>query len=170
MPKKTPAKKLTTLQINVAIKKKSKNSRNLNLYLSKTIIFNYIIFQIIIYTYIIIFNKHYYLNWLSIKSKRLYLLACFLYKLFSSGEPNFLRCLFVDEPQDIRRSERLASKYNNVSFCFPNFSTSVYEHSFLILSIRLWREIPPDVINSLSIEAFKSKALEFFYELELREA
>ncbi|CAG5077149.1 Protein of unknown function [Cotesia congregata] len=49
-------------------------------------------------------------------------------------------------------------------------TANLYEHSFLISSIRLWREIPPDVINSFSIEAFKSKAFEFFYELELREA
>lgn len=109
------------------------------------------------------------LKWLSIKSKRLYLLACFLYKLFSSGEPKYLRCLFIEESQDIRRSERLASKYNNISFSLPSSSTAVYEHSFLISSIRLWREIPLDIINSLSIEAFKSKAFDFFYDLELRE-
>ncbi|CAD6232660.1 GSCOCG00006996001-RA-CDS, partial [Cotesia congregata] len=37
------------------------------------------------------------LQWLTDKSKRSYFLACFLYKLFSSGEPSFLRSFFVKE-------------------------------------------------------------------------
>ncbi|CAG5109255.1 Protein of unknown function [Cotesia congregata] len=77
------------------------------------------------------------LQWLTVKSKRCYFLACFLYKLFSSGEPSFLRSMFVKESPDIRCSERLAAKHNNVTFKIPNFSTASYEHSFLISSIPL---------------------------------
>ncbi|CAD6240772.1 GSCOCG00008903001-RA-CDS, partial [Cotesia congregata] len=34
------------------------------------------------------------LQWLTVKSKRYYFLACFLYKLFNSGEHKFLRSMF----------------------------------------------------------------------------
>ncbi|CAD6227896.1 GSCOCG00012017001-RA-CDS, partial [Cotesia congregata] len=101
------------------------------------------------------------LQWLTVKSKRYYFLACFLYKLFSFG-------LFVEESPDIRRSERVVANQNNVKFKVPNFSTTSYEHSFLISSIRLWRELPPDVINAL-IDTFRKKAYQFFYDLELNE-
>ncbi|CAG5096433.1 Protein of unknown function [Cotesia congregata] len=50
------------------------------------------------------------LNWLNIKSRQSYFLACFFYKLLATGEPKFLRALFRDEDPDIRRSDRLASK------------------------------------------------------------
>ncbi|CAD6222049.1 GSCOCG00005310001-RA-CDS, partial [Cotesia congregata] len=106
------------------------------------------------------------LQWLTVKSKRYYFLACFLYKLFNSGEPKFLRSMFVEESPDVRRSERVAARQNNITFKIPNFSTISYEHSFLISSIRLWRELPPDVINALSIDTFKTKAYQFFHDLE----
>ncbi|CAD6234119.1 GSCOCG00007571001-RA-CDS [Cotesia congregata] len=109
------------------------------------------------------------LQWLTVKSKRYYFLACFLYKLFNSGEPKFLRSMFVEESPDVRRSERVAARQNNITFKIPNFSTTSYEHSFLISSIRLWRELPPDVINALSIDTFKTKAYQFFHDLELKE-
>ncbi|CAG5096917.1 Protein of unknown function [Cotesia congregata] len=48
------------------------------------------------------------------------------------------------------------------------FPCTSYEHSFLISSIRLWRELPPDVINAL-IDTFRKKAYQFFYDLELNE-
>ncbi|CAG5109295.1 Protein of unknown function [Cotesia congregata] len=106
------------------------------------------------------------LNWLTIKFKRLYALACFMFKLLNSGEPKFLRSLFIEEPSEIRRSERIAAKSNNILFQIPNFSTTIYEHSFVISAIRLWKELPTEVINSLSIDSFKNKAFEFFMKLE----
>ncbi|CAG5101668.1 Protein of unknown function [Cotesia congregata] len=93
------------------------------------------------------------LNWLTIKSKRSYNLACFFYKLINSGEPKLLRDLFIDESPDIRRSDRLATKYNN--------------NSFTVTAIRLWRDLPADIINALSLETFKIKAFEFLKHLEL---
>ncbi|CAD6217660.1 GSCOCG00011378001-RA-CDS, partial [Cotesia congregata] len=94
------------------------------------------------------------LNWLTIKAKRRYYLACFLYKLLKTGEPKYLRDLFVEEPPDIRRSERIAAKYSN-TFKIPNFNSIVYEHSFVVSAIRLWRELPVEIINSLSLDTFK---------------
>ncbi|CAG5100621.1 Protein of unknown function [Cotesia congregata] len=93
------------------------------------------------------------LNWLTIKSKRSYNLACFFYKLINSGEP--------------KRSDRLATKYNNVIFKIPNFSTNSFENSFTVTAIRLWRDLPADIINALSLETFKIKAFEFLKHLEL---
>ncbi|CAD6229912.1 GSCOCG00006636001-RA-CDS, partial [Cotesia congregata] len=95
------------------------------------------------------------LNWLTVKSKRMYSLACFIYKLLKSGEPKFLRSLFIEESTDIRRSERITAKQINVSFKMPNFSTTTFEHSFVVSAIRIWRDLPFEVTNSLSLNSFK---------------
>ncbi|CAG5100026.1 Protein of unknown function [Cotesia congregata] len=107
------------------------------------------------------------LNWLSVKSRRHYSLACFIYKLLETGEPKFLRGMFNSEDSDIRRSDRLAAKKNYVSFKMPNFTTVTFEHSFIVSSIRLWQELPSDIVNSYSLESFKNKAFEFFLNLGL---
>ncbi|CAG5096688.1 Protein of unknown function [Cotesia congregata] len=105
------------------------------------------------------------LKWLSVKSKREYLLACLTYKILETGGPKFLRLLFIDEDLDIRRSNRLAAKNNNI-FKMPNFSTAFYEHSFLVSAIRLWQELPTEITNSSSLQIFKNKAYEFFMNKE----
>ncbi|CAG5102742.1 Protein of unknown function [Cotesia congregata] len=104
------------------------------------------------------------LNWLTFKSKLMYSLACFIYKLLKSGEPKFLRSFFVEESTDIRRSERIAAKQINMSFKMPNFSTTTFEHSFIISAIRIWRELSFEVTNSLSLNTFKT--FEFFMKRE----
>lgn len=92
------------------------------------------------------------LKWLSIKSRRLYYLAAYFYKLLQIEKPIYLRKLFIEE--ESRRSERLAIKTNNVNFVLPYFSTSYLENSFIISAIRLWQKLPIEVINSSSLEVF----------------
>ncbi|CAG5079109.1 Protein of unknown function [Cotesia congregata] len=48
----------------------------------------------------------------------------------------------------------------------PNFSTTIFEHSFVISAIRLWRKLPTETTESLSQDSFKSNAFEFFVKLE----
>lgn len=62
----------------------------------------------------------------------------------------------------------MAAKYNNVNFKIPNFSTNSFEYSFTVTAIRLWRDLPVDIINALSHETFKIKAFDFFQHLELK--
>ncbi|CAG5073438.1 Protein of unknown function [Cotesia congregata] len=49
----------------------------------------------------------------------------------------------MDEPPDIRRSERIAAKNNNISFVTPHFSTTAFEHSFV--------ELPSEVTKTHSV-------------------
>ncbi|CAG5097601.1 Protein of unknown function [Cotesia congregata] len=91
----------------------------------------------------------------------MYSLACFIYKLLKSGEPKFLI-----KSTDIRRSERIAAKQINVSFKMPNFSTTTFEHSFVVSAMRIWRELPFEVTNSLSLNSFKTSTFEFFMKRE----
>ncbi|CAG5074063.1 Protein of unknown function [Cotesia congregata] len=78
-----------------------------------------------------------------------------------TSKPSYLRELF-QEDLSVRRSERLAAKKNNILFKFPNFSTTQYESSFVITVIRLWEELPEDIINSSSLEMFDYKLLLMF--------
>ncbi|CAG5090756.1 Protein of unknown function [Cotesia congregata] len=89
------------------------------------------------------------------------ILACFLYKLFSSGEPRFLRSMFVEEEWLPNRT------ISDLKFLISQLPFT--GHSFLISSIRLWRELPLDVINALNIDTYKSKAYQFFHDLDLKE-
>ncbi|CAG5084884.1 Protein of unknown function [Cotesia congregata] len=109
------------------------------------------------------------LNWLTIKTKRRYCLACFLYKIFKTDEPKFLKNLFIEEYPDIRRSDRIAAKSNNITFKIPSFSSTVYEHSFVISAIRLWRELPIELTDSFSLDTFKTTSYEFFSHQEREE-
>ncbi|CAG5078815.1 Protein of unknown function [Cotesia congregata] len=65
------------------------------------------------------------LRWLSIRMHGIYSLACYFYKLLQTGEPKYLRKLFCDEDESVRRSDRLAQKNNNIIFRIPNFHHSV---------------------------------------------
>ncbi|XP_044591465.1 uncharacterized protein LOC123269694 [Cotesia glomerata] len=76
------------------------------------------------------------LGWLSIKSRRIYYTSCYFYKLLEIGKPCYLHELF-QEDLNVRRSERLAAKKNNILFKLLNFSTTQYESSFVITVIRL---------------------------------
>ncbi|CAG5084042.1 Protein of unknown function [Cotesia congregata] len=77
----------------------------------------------------------------------------------------FLRRLFTEEDPEIRRSDRLAAK-NNISFKMPNFATTTYEHSFVVTAIRLWKDLPPEIVNVLSLETFKVKLFDFLISNE----
>ncbi|CAG5095932.1 Protein of unknown function [Cotesia congregata] len=83
-------------------------------------------------------------------------------EIYNPSQNLFFFDIFIDESPDIRRSDRLATKYNNMNFKIPIFSTNSFEHSFTVTAIRLWRNLPIDVINALSLETFKIKAFEFF--------
>ncbi|CAG5078254.1 Protein of unknown function [Cotesia congregata] len=76
-----------------------------------------------------------------------------------------LRSLFIEESPHIKCSDRLAAKLNNVTFKIPNFSTTLFEHLFIVAVIRLRRELPTKMKNSLSLETFKIKAFNFFLML-----
>lgn len=106
------------------------------------------------------------LGWLSVKSRRTYYLCCYFYKLLSVSKPSYLRELFVEDV-DVRRSDRLAAKKNNVTFKIPNFTTTHYEFSFVVTAIRLWEELPTEVINASSIEIFKNKVYDYLFNLDL---
>ncbi|CAD6227296.1 GSCOCG00006084001-RA-CDS [Cotesia congregata] len=106
------------------------------------------------------------LGWLSIKSRRIYFTCCYFYKLLETSKPSYLRELF-QEDLSVRRSERLAAKKNNILFKFPNFSTTQYESSFVITVIRLWEELPEDIINSSSLEVFKNKIFDYLFNLDV---
>lgn len=105
------------------------------------------------------------LGWLSVKSRRIYYLACYFYKLLDTGKPDYLRELFLED-LDTRCSERLAVKKNNVNFKMPNFSTTYYEFSFVVTCIRLWEELPVDIIRASSIEVFKNKMFDYLFNLD----
>ncbi|CAG5083585.1 Protein of unknown function, partial [Cotesia congregata] len=83
------------------------------------------------------------LGWLSVKSHRMYYLACYFYKLLSIGKPSYLRELFIEDI-DTRHSVRLAAKK------LPKFATTIYELSFIVTCIHLWgrEELPIDLINA----------------------
>ncbi|CAG5078932.1 Protein of unknown function, partial [Cotesia congregata] len=98
------------------------------------------------------------LNWLSIKKRRVYFLATFFYKLLHTGQPSYLRELFVEDSS--RRSQRLAEKINNVNFEIPNYTSSFYENSFVVSVIRLWQNLPTNLINSSSLDCFKPARLD----------
>ncbi|CAG5083524.1 Protein of unknown function, partial [Cotesia congregata] len=104
------------------------------------------------------------LSWLSFKYRRMYFMTCLLYKLLSVGKPNYLRNLFVEEA-DVRRSDRLAAK-KHTSFELPRFTTTYLEHSFLVTVIRVWEELPSDIVNSNSLEVFKNKVFGYFLQLD----
>ncbi|CAG5100593.1 Protein of unknown function [Cotesia congregata] len=99
------------------------------------------------------------LKWLSVKSRRIYFLATYFYKLLDTGKPIYLRKLFIED--DARRSERLVSKNNNVNYLIPSFSTSHLEHSFLISAIRLWQKLPADIAAATTLEIFKKKMYDY---------
>ncbi|CAG5102570.1 Protein of unknown function, partial [Cotesia congregata] len=106
------------------------------------------------------------LRWLSIWMHRIYSLVCYFYKLLQTGEPKYLRKLFCDEDESVRRSDRLAQNNNNIIFRIPNFHSVVFERSFIVSAIRLWQELPLDVISSLSIGSFKLKMLNYLLDLK----
>lgn len=85
------------------------------------------------------------LSWLTVKSRRIYYISCYFYKLLDIGKPCYLRNVFIEDP-NLRRSERLAAKRNNIGFVMPYFSTTQYELSFVVIATRLWEELPADII------------------------
>ncbi|CAG5100602.1 Protein of unknown function [Cotesia congregata] len=53
-----------------------------------------------------------------------------------------------------RRSDRLAILRNDVNFKIPNFTTTLYEGAFVVTAIRLWQNLPPEIVNASSLDLF----------------
>ncbi|XP_044598357.1 uncharacterized protein LOC123274679 [Cotesia glomerata] len=104
------------------------------------------------------------LGWLSVKYRRMYYMSCYFYKLLQVEKPKYLRELFIEDI-DVRRSNRLAAK-KHTSFKIPHFATTYMEHSFLISVIRLWEELPEEIVNSSSSEVFKNKVFDYLLNLD----
>ncbi|XP_044585968.1 uncharacterized protein LOC123266005 [Cotesia glomerata] len=95
------------------------------------------------------------LGWLTVKYRRMYFMSCFFFKLLQVGKPKYLRDSFVEETE-VRRSDRLAAKKHSL-YKFPHFATTFMERSFQLGVIRLWEELPEEIVNSSSLEVFKNK-------------
>lgn len=104
------------------------------------------------------------LGWLSVGFRRLYYIICYFYKLLDIGKPVYLRDSFTEET-DVRRSEKIAAK-KHTSFKMPNFTTTYFEKSFFVTVIRMWEELPSDVVNASSLEVFKNKAFDYLLNLD----
>ncbi|CAG5100906.1 Protein of unknown function [Cotesia congregata] len=67
----------------------------------------------------------------------------------------------------IIRSNRLATKKNNVNFKIPSFTTTHYKDTIVITAIRLWQELPSDIVNASSLEVFKNKIFDYLFNLDV---
>ncbi|CAG5100542.1 Protein of unknown function [Cotesia congregata] len=87
---------------------------------------------------------------------------------YGSDRPKFLKSLFIEEFPDVRRLDRLAAKLNNVTFRISNFSnfirTLIDSSCNTSTSRDLWRELPTEITDSLSLVTFKIKAFNFFLD------
>lgn len=104
------------------------------------------------------------LGWLSVKYRRLYFLLCYFYKLLEVGKPGYLRDAFFEET-DVRRSSRSVAKKHTV-FKLPHFATTYLERSFIVTAIRVWEELPDDIVNSSSLEVFRNKIFDHLLNLD----
>ncbi|XP_044597515.1 uncharacterized protein LOC123274085 [Cotesia glomerata] len=104
------------------------------------------------------------LGWLSVKFRRMYYMSCYFYKLLQVEKPKYLRELFIEDT-DVRRSSRLAAKKHSF-FKLPHFATTYMEHSFIVTVIRLWEELPDEIVNSSSSEVFKNKVFDYLLNLD----
>ncbi|CAG5095625.1 Protein of unknown function [Cotesia congregata] len=76
-------------------------------------------------------------------------------------------CVRSIEDLDTRHSERLAAKKNFINFKVPNFTSTIYESSFVVSCIRLWEELPEDLVKAPSIDTFKNKIFHHLFELDI---
>ncbi|CAG5075082.1 Protein of unknown function [Cotesia congregata] len=77
------------------------------------------------------------------------------------------RLIYTNYDIDTRHSVRLAAKKNYVNFKLPKYTITIYELSFVVICIRLWEELPNDVINAPSIEIFKNKLYDYLFNLDI---
>ncbi|XP_044593197.1 uncharacterized protein LOC123271009 [Cotesia glomerata] len=104
------------------------------------------------------------LGWLSVKYRRMYFMSCYFFKLLQVGKPKYLRDFFIEET-GVRRSDRLATKKHSL-YTFPRFATIFMERSFQVSVIRLWEELPEEIVNSSSLEVFKNKIFDHLLNLD----
>ncbi|XP_044575217.1 uncharacterized protein LOC123259023 [Cotesia glomerata] len=104
------------------------------------------------------------MGWLSVKYRRMYFMSCYFFKLLQVGKPKYLRDLFIEETE-IRRSNRLAAKKHSF-YKLPPFATTFMERSFQVIVIRLWEELPEEIVNSSSLEVFKNKIFDYLLNLD----
>lgn len=104
------------------------------------------------------------LGWLSVKCRRLYYMVCFFFKLLNEGKPMYLRNLLIEDA-DVRRSERLSAK-KHTCFKLPNYTTTYSEKSFLVSVIKMWEELPIEIVNSSSLGVFKHRAFDYLLNLD----
>ena len=99
------------------------------------------------------------LNWLEIRDRRNLHILCLLFNILKSPcSPTYLKSRFSALAAHVLglRSENL------LTLLIPKHDTSFYEHSFTVLSAKLWNKLDSDTRNASSIYAFKSRLKKLF--------
>lgn len=104
------------------------------------------------------------LNWLSVKNRRLYFLACSTYRILNSFSAPYLRDDFISHIHIQNRPIRQAAQVR--FFSIPLHRTECYRKSFLISSFYLWNSLPTNIRLSPSIESFKIQVYNHFLSIE----
>uniref|UniRef100_A0ABD2X0D0 Uncharacterized protein n=1 Tax=Trichogramma kaykai TaxID=54128 RepID=A0ABD2X0D0_9HYME len=92
------------------------------------------------------------LGWLTPSQRRNYFLGVTTHRVLQTTRPTYLAGFL---------SPRAAVGYSPRSTTRPNlteneFNTSTYEHGFTIQTARLWNSLPLTLVNTQSIDVFKT--------------
>lgn len=100
------------------------------------------------------------LEWLTPAVRRKYFIGSFLYQLFKTNRPMYLRELFVDIDSEVRRSNRL----NTTRFVLPPPSINTVENAFHIFASKFWFTLPESMRSAQSMPLFKDALFNYLLE------
>ena len=82
------------------------------------------------------------------------------FKIFSNPE-HPLNSLLPNHSRTVRDT-RLSTRLNDLSFTVARVNTSQFSRSFFPAAVRLWNDLPNDIVHELNVDTFKSKINAFF--------
>ncbi|XP_057318961.1 uncharacterized protein LOC130663635 [Microplitis mediator] len=115
------------------------------------------IFQLRRYDHITPYRKQ--LGWLTLQSRREFLICCIVYKMLHLNHDPILR-----ENFRILLSVRGRAARQNDVFYQPSCRTVSYEKSFLFSAIRLWNQLPSEIVAMNNYTEFRTACYTRFFE------
>lgn len=102
---------------------------------------------------VVIFRKK--LRWLTPRDRRTFCIGILTYKLLTYKRPNYLYQSLIQHKSFPTRALRSNSKF----FDTPFSSTATFDSTFQIRAIKLWNDLPIEIVSVSGIGTFRSKLL-----------
>ncbi|XP_043485381.1 uncharacterized protein LOC122513179 [Polistes fuscatus] len=103
------------------------------------------------------------LEWFTLQDRRDFLMACIVYKMLRLQHDKKLRTNF-----SILTSVRGSAIRQLDVLCLPYARTRTYDKSFLVTAVRMWNQLPEDIVDLSDYKEFRLRCYTYFIDRDIQ--